>query len=141
MGTAQRMILGTVAVAAILAGCGTTSVDDTGALVGSWGGPDREVTASTSEMVVSMPCIRFRLQGPVQVASDGSFAATGFVSGTSWLGGVGTPARASGVVFGNRLILGIEWQDARGQWPSAPSVSTLVRGEEVTWPDGRTCLA
>ena len=125
----------------LLAGCGTTSIDATGALVGNWGGPNRKVTASTSELLVSLPCMRIRLEGPIQVASDGSFAAIGTVDATSWLGGVGTPARASGVVVGNRLILGIEWQNAQGQWPPDPSVSTLIRGQEVTWPDGRTCLA
>lgn len=129
------------AVLLLLAGCGTTSIDATGALVGSWGGPNRKVTASTSEVFVSLPCMRIRLEGPIQVASDGSFAAIGTVDATSWLGGVGTPARASGVVVGNRLILGIEWQNAQGQWPPDPSVSTLTRGQEVTWPDGRTCLA
>ncbi len=85
----------------LLAGCGTTSIDATGALVGSWGGPNRKVTASTSEVFVSLPCMRIRLEGPIQVASDGSFAAIGTVDATSWLGGVGTPAppskRAGGI--------------------------------------------
>ena len=125
---------------AVLAGCGSTSSDTADALVGSWGGPNREVTASASALVVSLPCMRLTLAGPVRLAPDGSFSATGVTSGSSSWGPDGTVARATGKLTGDQMVLAIEWQNANGAWPPVASTSTLSSNTPATWPQGRYCI-
>ena len=140
MRTARGMIVGIVALVALLAGCGTTSSDTADALVGNWGGPNREVTATTSALIVNLPCMRLTLSGPVHVAPDGAFSATGKISGDASWGTEGTPARATGKISGDQLVLAIEWQNANGAWPPVASTSTLVSDAPATWPQGRYCI-
>jgi hypothetical protein len=78
-------------------------------------------------------CVEATMAGPIRVDSDGQFVGVGVISRTSWGGWVGTSARVSGSIKADTLTIRFERKDANGQWPSLPTVTTLIRGKKVEW--------
>jgi hypothetical protein len=133
-----RAFAGAVLMAA-LAGC-ASSADTAGLLEGQWGGPNMQVVARRSGVVVSLACIDATFTGPIPIGPDGQITAVGTVTAASWSGGLGTAARITGTVVDGTANIQFNLQDSAGNWNTTPLAFRVTRGQAVSWPDGQECL-
>ena len=125
-----------LSVAVTLLGCGSVESD---LVTGSFGGVGVEVMASHASVVVALHCVTATFPGALTPAPDGTFELAGEVTRTSWLGGIGSPARIRGSLVGGILRGTIEFQWVADEWtsPGEPIVAGL--GVAKSSPPG-ACL-
>jgi hypothetical protein len=123
-----------------LAACNLVGGDHGPVLVGDWGGPNMELQASRSQITVHLACLEAVFRGPVRLTATGTFSVDGAVAAPGYTSIDGRPARLSGTVTDGSSVVTFGLQDINGRWAPVPDSFTVMVGQPVSWPEGRSCL-
>jgi hypothetical protein len=132
----------TIAIGAVLCiACSTGLPDYSDVLLGQWGGVGGELHSSAASAVLSLACAGATLTGPITLQPDGSFAASGSISSSTWDPAVGRLVKIDGRVAGDTLYLSLYDQDLHGEYPAQPDAKfVLLPRRAATYPDGKLCV-
>jgi hypothetical protein len=127
-----------IASAGLLVGC-TMFEDQPSLLIGAWGGPDMLVVGSPGGAIVQMACGHVAIDRPLRLDQPSGFVAAGTYAPLSnnGLGQFAVRVMVSATSARDTALVKVQ-TIYQGVW-RGDETFRVVRGQSISYPDGRLC--